>query len=156
MTDNPFAGSMNDPTSDATGGGGFDLQAMLEQAQQMQSQLLAAQEELASATLEGTAGGVTVALTGTGELTSVTIQPGSFDGTDADSLADLGDLVVAAYRDGKAQVDALAARALGPLAGGGLDDLGELGRGLTGGQPDGQSGGQSDGQSGGQSGGPGV
>ena len=89
----------------------------------MQSQLVAAQEELAAATVEGTAGGVTVTLTGTGELSAVTITPGSFDGNDADSLADLGDLVVAAYRDAKAQVDALAARALGPLAGGGLDDL---------------------------------
>ena len=77
---------------------------------------------------------MTVALTGTGELTAVTITPGSFDGTDADSLADLGDLVVAAYRDGKSKVDALAARALGPLAGGGLGDLG-------GGFPGGQTGG---------------
>ena len=48
---------------------------------------------------------------------------------DADSLTDLGDLVVAAYRDGKAQVDALAAQALGPLAGGDMD----LGGGLPGG-----------------------
>ena len=126
MTDNPFGGATSD-------GAGFDLQAMLGQAQQMQSQLLAAQEELAAATVEGTAGGVTVALTGTGELTAVTITPGSFEGNDADSLVDLGDLVVAAYRDGKAQVDALAARALGPLAGGGLDDL-------TGGLPGGPGG----------------
>lgn len=116
MTENPFGGTTSD-------GGGFDLQAMLEQAQQMQTQLMAAQEELAAATVEGTAGGVAVALTGTGELTAVTIPPGSFEGTDADSLADLGDLVVAAYRDAKAQVDELASRALGPLAGGGLDDL---------------------------------
>ncbi len=150
MTENPFGG----PTSDPTGGaGGFDLQAMLEQAQQMQSQLLAAQEELAAASVEGSAGGVAVALSGTGELTSVTITPGSFDGTDSDSLADLGDLVVAAYRDGKAKVEALAARALGPLAGGGLDDLGG---GLPGGLPGGQSDGQPGGQPGGQSGGPGV
>jgi len=119
MTENPFGG----PTSDE---GGFDLQAMLQQAQQMQSQLVAAQEELAATTVEGTAGGVAVTLTGTGELTAVTITPGSFDGTEADSLADLGDLVVAAYRDGKAKVDTIAARALGPLAGGGLDDLGGL------------------------------
>jgi DNA-binding YbaB/EbfC family protein len=113
MTDNPFGAD-----------GGFDLQAMLEQAQQMQSQLVAAQEELAATTVDGTAGGVVVSVTGTGELTGVTITPGSFDGTDTDSLTDLGDLVVAAYRDAKSQVDALAARALGPLAGGGLDELG--------------------------------
>jgi hypothetical protein len=118
MTDNPFGSLSND------GSGGFDLQAMLEQAQQMQSQLVAAQEELAATTVEGSAGGVVVTVTGTGDLARVTITPGSFDGTDADSLADLGDLVVAAYRDAKTEVDALAARALGPLAGGGMDDLG--------------------------------
>ncbi len=100
--------------------GGFDLQAMLEQAQQMQSQLVAAQEELAATTVEGSAGGVSVTLSGVGELTAVTITPGSFDGQDADSLTDLGDLVVAAYRDGRSKADELAARTLGPLAGGGL------------------------------------
>ncbi len=111
MTENPFGGSLGE-------GGGFDLNAMLEQAQQMQAQLVAAQEQLAANTVEGSAGGVRVTLTGTGELTGVTITPGSFDGVEADSLADLGDLVVAAYRDGKAQADALAAETLGPLAGG--------------------------------------
>ncbi len=128
MTDNPFGTD-----------GGFDLQAMLEQAQQMQAQLVAAQEELAATSVEGTAGGVSVALTGTGELTAVTIAPGSFDGADADSLTDLGDLVVAAYRDGRAKVDAIAARTLGPLAGGGLDDLGGLPGGPSG-DPSGGSG----------------
>ena len=45
-----------------------------------------------------------------------------------DVLTDLGDLVVAAYRDAKARVDELASQALGPLAGGGLDlDLGGAG-----------------------------
>ncbi len=118
MTDNPFGGS---------GEGGFDLGAMLEQAQQMQSQLVAAQQELATASIEGSAGGVTVTLTGTGELTNVQIAAGSFDSGDADSLSDLGDLVVAAYRDGKAKVDALAAQTLGPLAGGLGGDMGGLG-----------------------------
>ena len=46
MTENPFGGAGNE-------GGGFDLQAMLEQAQQMQSQLVAAQDELAATTVEG-------------------------------------------------------------------------------------------------------
>lgn len=116
MTDNPFG--------NLSGEGGFDLQSMLEQAQQMQSQLLAAQEALAATTVAGSAGGVTVTVTGTGELSAVTVSPGSFDGGDAESLTDLGDLVVAAYRDAKSQVDALATQALGPLAGGGLGELG--------------------------------
>ena len=45
---NPFGG--------LGGEGGFDLNAMLEQAQQMQSQLVAAQEELAAATGRGLRG----------------------------------------------------------------------------------------------------
>ncbi len=105
MTQNPF------------GEGGLDLGAMLEQAQQMQAQLMQAQAELASQVVSGSAGGVSVTVSGTGDVTAVTILPGTFDGSDADSLADLGDLVVAAYRDAKNQADALAAAALGPLGG---------------------------------------
>ena len=127
MTDNPF-------------GGGFDLNAMLEQAQQMQSQLMAAQEELAETTVSGSTGGVTVTLSGTGDLTGVEFTADAVGGTDAEALTDLGDLVVAAYRDAKSQVDALAAQALGPLAGGGMDlgdALGGLGGGAAGGLPGG-------------------
>lgn len=115
MTDNPF---------DALGGG-FDMNALLQQAQQVQEQLQVAQERLAAATVDGTVAGgsVTVTLSGTGELQAVAIKAGSFDGGDADDLADLGDLVVAAYRDAKARADALAAEALGPLAGGGLPGM---------------------------------
>lgn len=106
MTQNPF------------GEGGFDLGAMLEQAQQMQAQLMQTQADLATQEVDGNAGGVRVTLTGVGELTGVEIPAGTFDGTDPDSLADLADLVVAAYRDAKGQVDALSTAALGPLAGG--------------------------------------
>jgi DNA-binding YbaB/EbfC family protein len=103
---------------DALGAGGFDMNALLQQAQQMQEQLAAAQQRLADATVEGTVGAVTVVLNGVGELTGVTVQPGSFDPGDEESLADLGDMVVAAYRDAKSQADSLATEALGPLAGG--------------------------------------
>lgn len=115
MTQNPF------------GEGGLDLGAMLEQAQQMQNQLMQAQAELAAKTVDGSAGGVTVTLTGAGDLTAVTIPPAALGGTDEESLTDLGDLVVAAFRDAKNQVDALTAQTLGPLAGGlggGLPGLG--------------------------------
>lgn len=119
MTDNnPF---------DALGGaGGFDLNALMAQAQQMQSQLETAQAQLAESKVEGTVAGgaVTVTLTGIGELVGVQIKQGGFDGDSADDLADLGDLIVAAYRDAKAQADAMAADAIGPLTGGGLPGLG--------------------------------
>src|SRR4051812_34830275 len=111
MTDNPF---------EALGGGGFDLQGLLQQAQQMQEQLESAQEQLADARVDGSAGGgaVTVTVNGIGELQAVTVKPGTFDGSSEDDLSDLGDLVVAAYRDAKAQADTLASSALGPLSGG--------------------------------------
>jgi DNA-binding protein YbaB len=115
--------------------GGFDLGAMLEQAQQMQAQLMSAQAELAARTVEGSAGGVTATVSGTGELVGVHLPTGTFDANDEESLSDLGDLVVAAFRDAKAKADALAAQALGPLAGGLGGGLGgDLG-GLMGGSP---------------------
>ena len=118
MTQNPF---------EAAGGrwrrraGGFDLEDLLQQAQQMQEQLESAQERLAEARVEGTAGGgaVTVTVNGIGELQAVTIKAGGFDGSSDDDLSDLGDLIVAAYRDAKAQADAVATSAIGPLGGGG-------------------------------------
>ena len=119
-------------TNDPNPMGGFDLGAMLEQAQAMQAQLMSAQAELSAKTVEGSAGGVQVTVSGTGELVGVQVAPGTFDGGDPESLADLGDLVVAAFRDAKSRADAMASAALGPLAGGlGGGDLG----GLMGGSP---------------------
>jgi DNA-binding YbaB/EbfC family protein len=103
---------------EALGAGGFDMNALLQQAQQMQEQLAEAQQRLHDTEVEGTVGSVTVKVNGVGELTSVDIQPGGFDGADADDLYDLGDMIVAAYRDAKATADSMATEALGPLAGG--------------------------------------
>jgi DNA-binding YbaB/EbfC family protein len=120
MTDQPQAGG-------PFGEGGLDMNALLQQAQQMQQQLVAAQEELSRAEVEGTAGGglVTVTVNGAGELQNVRIRKGSFDPEEPD---DLSDLIVAAYRDAKTHADALASEKMGPLAGG-------LGGGEAGGGP---------------------
>jgi len=118
MTQNPF---------DALGGdGGLDLNALMQQAQQMQAQLEQAQAQLAETRVEGavSGGAITVTVNGVGELVGVDILPGGFDGSDPDGLADLGDMIVAAYRDAKGQADALAGEALGPLASGGLPGIG--------------------------------
>ena len=116
MTDNPF---------ESLGGGGFDLEGLLQQAQQMQEQLESAQERLADARVEGSAGGgaVSVTVNGVGELQAVVIKAGTIDGSSDDDMSDLGDLVVAAYRDAKAQADAMASNAIGPLAGGGMPGM---------------------------------
>ena len=119
MTQNPF---------DALGGG-FDMNALLQQAQQMQQQLEEAQANLAKQTVDGTVAGgaVTVTANGVGELVGVTIRTGEFDGTDPDDLSDLSDLIVAAYRDARAKSEALAGDSLGPLSeglGGGAGGMG--------------------------------
>ena len=99
------------------GDSGFDINALLQQAQQMQEQMQAAQHELAETTVEGTVadGMVTVTVNGTGDLVGVQIRRDSFDPADPE---DLEDLIVAAYRDGKAKAEQVAAQKLGPLAGG--------------------------------------
>jgi hypothetical protein len=93
------------------------MQQLMKQAQKMQRDLLAAQEELAATTVEGSAGGglVTATLTGAGELTALTIDPSAVDPDDIETLQDL---VVAAVRDGKRVADDLSASKMGPLAGG--------------------------------------
>lgn len=99
-----------------------DLQALMQQATQMQEQLLAAQQELAQTEITGSAGGglVSVTMSGAGEVTAVTIDPKVVDPDDIESLQDL---IVAAFRDGSRQVADLTSQTMGPLAGG----LGGLG-----------------------------
>jgi DNA-binding YbaB/EbfC family protein len=127
MSQQPFGGDTGGDTSDDMGAGGFDMGALLQQAQQLQQQMVAAQEELAAAEVEGTIGDglVTVIVNGTGELLGVKIRRGSFD---PDDTEDLEDMIVAAYRDARASADAVAAETFGPLASG----LGPLGGDLGG------------------------
>lgn len=91
----------------------------------MQQQLVAAQEELARIEVTGSAGGnlVTATMTGSGDVTAITIAPAAVD---PDDLETLQDLVVAALHDAKRAVDELAADTMGPLAGG-LGGSGGLG-----------------------------
>lgn len=88
-------------------GDGFDMNALLQQAQVMQQQLQQAQEDLADRRVTGSAGGdmVTVTMTGAGELLEVRIRPEACDPDDTETL---GDLVVAAVRDASTQAAALA------------------------------------------------
>ena len=111
-------------------GGQFDFQQLLSQA-------LTAQQELAAAEVTGQAGGglVTVTMTGEGEVTAVKIDPKVVDPDDVDTLQDL---LIGALADARRAKQQLEAEKIGPLAGG-LGDLGGgsgggLG-GLTGGSP---------------------
>ncbi len=98
-------------------GGQGDMQSLLEQAAQMQEQLIQAQEELAGMEVEGTSGGglVTAKVTGAGDLIGLLIAPEAVDSDDTETLADL---IVAAVRDATSNAQELAAAKLGPMAGG--------------------------------------
>ena len=97
---------------------GMDMNALLEQAQQMQVQLQQARDDLQDASLSGTSGGglVEATVTGGGVLTGLVIKPEAIDPDDAEGLADL---VVAAVRDATSKAAQEAEKV--------MPDLGSLG-----------------------------
>ena len=100
-----------------------DLGGLLSQMQQMQQQLMDAQQTAAGRVVEGRAGGgvVTVTVTGGLEFRDVTIDPSVVDPDDVEMLQDL---VLAAVRDAVTQANELNREALGGLGlGGGLEGL---------------------------------
>ena len=96
-------------------GGQGDMQSLLEQAAQMQQQLIQAQEELSRMEVEGTSGGglVTAKVTGAGDLVGLLIAPEAVDPDDTETLADL---IVAAVHAANENAQALQQQKLGPLA----------------------------------------
>jgi DNA-binding YbaB/EbfC family protein len=102
-------------------GGGLDFQQLIAAAAQMQDKLLSAQQELADATVEGTAGGglVRAFVDGQGELVDLVIDPAAIDADDlAESAQTIADLVLAACRAAYLGVADLQQEMMGPLAGG--------------------------------------
>jgi DNA-binding YbaB/EbfC family protein len=95
-------------------GGGLNLNA---QMKQLQDQLVRAQQDLADETVEASAGGgaVRVVMSGTQECQSVKVDPELLASDDIEMLQDL---ILLAVNQAIHDSQALAARKLGPLAGG--------------------------------------
>jgi DNA-binding YbaB/EbfC family protein len=95
----------------------IDINKLMQQAQQMQDQMAQAQEQLASETVEASAGGglVTVRATGNGEITAIKIDPKAIDPDDPDLLEDL---VLAAVNEALRSAQSLAQSKLGAMTGG--------------------------------------
>ena len=94
------------------GGGG-----MMKQIQQLQEQMLAAQDALAEETITATAGGGVVKATVTGDqqIESLEIDPAILEDADVEMLQDL---ILSAINSALEQSRELAAERLGPLTGG--------------------------------------
>src|SRR5215470_4741142 len=117
----------------------MDMQQLFAAAQQMQEQLMNAQQALADAEVTGTAGGglVKATVNGQGELMDLSIAAGAVDTDDPEETArTIADLVLAAVRDAYRAAEDLQQQQMGPFAaamqGGGLPgglDLSGLGIG---------------------------
>ena len=96
---------------------GFDLGGLLEQAKQLQERLSSVQNEVASRTAEGRAGGgmVTVVVNGRLEVLRVHIDPSLLETPDREMLQDL---VVAAVNDGIRAAQQVVAEEMQKVTGG--------------------------------------
>ena len=108
----------------------MDMQQLFAAAQQMQEQLMSAQQALADAEVTGTAGGglVRATVNGQGELLDLSIEPGAVDTDDAEETArTIADLVLAAVRDAYRAAEDLQQQQMGPFAaamqGGGMPGM---------------------------------
>ena len=107
-----------------------NMQQMLRQVQKMQADMARAQEELATAEVEASAGGgmVTVRVTGALVVKEVRIDPAAIDPDDPELLADM---VLAAVNEALRLAQDLAASKLGGATAG-LDMSALRGLGLPG------------------------
>lgn len=93
-----------------------NMNQMMKQVKKMQEQMMKAQEELATKTVEGTAGGVvTVVANGQKKIVSIAIKPEAVDPEDVEMLQDL---VLTAVNDALNQADELANKDMGKFTGG--------------------------------------
>ncbi len=90
---------------------------MMQQAQKLQAQLLKAQEDLASLTVEASSGGgaVTVVMSGQQKIISVKISPEVVDPADVEMLEDM---VLSAVSEALAKSQEAATKMMGGLTGG--------------------------------------
>ena len=105
-------------TRGGPGPGGLDVNAMMKQVQQMQSEMMEAQEKLKDEVVDASAGGGTVKVKMSGDLRllEVTIDPEAIDPEDVDLLQDM---VLAAVNEAIRSAQELATSKLGGIAGGG-------------------------------------
>src|SRR3954467_6075172 len=100
------------------GAGGFDLNALMKQAQQMQADMAEAQEQLKEETGDASAGGgmVKVKMSGDLRLLEIAINPEAIDPEDAELLQDM---VLAAVNEAIRSAQEPATSKLGGIAGAG-------------------------------------
>ena len=99
------------------GGGPSNLNAMIKQAQKMQEDMAAKQEELDAREYDISAGGgvVTVKINGKREILNIGIDP---EIVDPDDIETLSDVLVAAVNEAIKKVDSVSEQEMGKVTGG--------------------------------------
>lgn len=99
------------------------MNKLMQQAQQMQTQMQQLQEEAAAEVVEASAGGgmVTVKANGAGEVVSIEIDPKAIDPDDPELLADM---ILAAVNEALRSAHALMESKMQGMLPGGLGGLG--------------------------------
>lgn len=99
------------------GPGGFDVNALMKQAQQLQQQMQEAEQELKNEVVEASAGGGMVKVKVGGDMTlrEIVIDPEAVDPEEAEMLADM---VQAAVNEGLRAAQELAGSKMGGITGG--------------------------------------
>ncbi|MHB8793114.1 MAG: YbaB/EbfC family nucleoid-associated protein [Thermoleophilia bacterium] len=95
----------------------MNMNKMMKQVQDMQKQMVKAQEELATLEVEASAGGgmVTVKVSGDLKINSIKIDPGAVD---ADDVEMLEDMVLAAVNEALRSAQELASSKMNGVTGG--------------------------------------
>ena len=95
----------------------MDMKKMMKQAQKMQRDAAAAQQEIAAMTFEASAGGGMVKATATGEMaiTDITIDPAAVDPEDVEMLQDM---VCAAVNEALRGIQELSDQRMSSVTGG--------------------------------------
>ena len=100
-------------------GGAQNMNAMIRQAQKMQDEISALQEDIEGREFTATAGGgvVTAVVSGKKTLLSLEIKPELVNGEDSD-IEMLQDLIIVAVNEGLRQIDEISNSEMGKLTGG--------------------------------------
>ncbi len=99
------------------GMGGMNMNQLMKQAQKMQQDMMKAQDDLDTMTVEASSGGgmVTVTATAKKEITAVKINPEAVDPEDVEMLEDL---VLSAVREALAKAEKAATDQMSKITGG--------------------------------------
>ena len=88
----------------------MNMQAMLKQAQKLQSDMMKSQAEIHNMTFTGKSSNVSITINGKGEVTDVKLE---LEEVEKDDIEMLQDMIMLAFNDAKKQLDKITEQKMG-------------------------------------------